>query len=78
MSYFLIVYDRKSGTVKRLQEFPEDEGRAALTERFRIESQNTNGNDLEVVVLGADSLETIQKTHSRYFKTAAELAGSAS
>lgn len=38
--------------------------RAALAERFVVERGRPG---LEVVVLGADSLESVRKTHRRYF-----------
>ncbi len=77
MTYFLIVYERKSGTLEKLKEYPEDQGELALRERFRIEAGDDNGKDLEVVVLGGESLETIKTTHARYFKTAQATAASA-
>jgi hypothetical protein len=46
-----------------------DDYDAALAAYESIEKQNLGRNDLDIVLLGADSLETIEKTHSSYFMT---------
>ncbi|HEX7165793.1 MAG TPA: hypothetical protein VF230_02315 [Acidimicrobiales bacterium] len=63
MRYFLLVYDRSKGVLLSEEEF-ESEDRA-LDERFEVEKRIPD--DVEVVVLGAESREALQKTHSRYF-----------
>lgn len=68
MSYFLIVYRRSDGKLLVLKEFPADQADIAQQQRFALERQEMNNNDVEVIVLGASSLESLQKTHSRYFK----------
>lgn len=74
MRSFLIVYDRSSGDLVKLQEYaPEDRARA-LADRFAIEAQERHNPSVEVVVLSASSREALERTHSRYFHTPAELA----
>ncbi len=75
MNYFLIVYERSTGVLQELQEFGADE-QAALSERFRREFSTRNRAGIEIVVLGAESRQDLQRTHSRYFKTPRELAAS--
>ncbi|MDN5668719.1 MAG: hypothetical protein L0G87_10015 [Renibacterium salmoninarum] len=68
MSGFVIRYN-KTTSERILQEFRGPNGhRAALQERMRIEREDGLGPEWEVVSLNADSLETIESTHSRYFR----------
>ncbi len=46
-----------------------DDYAAALAAYENIEKEHLGHNDLDIVLLGADSLETIKKTHSSYFET---------
>ena len=72
---WLIVYKRSDGKLLRCDEFAD--GRAALAERFQAEREHAGDPDLEIVVLGADSLEALKVTHGRYFLSAPELAARA-
>lgn len=72
MSHWLIVYRRSAGTLERCDEYVD--GRQALADRFTLEREHRGDPDVEVVVLGADSLETLKVTHGRYFCTLGELA----
>lgn len=74
MSYFLIVYDRASGKQLTLKQFASRE--EATRERFEREMSERGDAGVEVVVLGASSIESLKKTHSRYFKSLGELAAS--
>ena len=74
MKYFLIKYDRHEGELKELREFGPSERQAALKERFALERANRLNADIEVVLLGAQSIDALYRTHSRYFKTPDELA----
>lgn len=66
MTAFLITYHRRTGEVS-VTEFPGPEGgHRAMRERFRLEAERVDP-DVEIVSLNSDSLETIKKTHSRYF-----------
>jgi hypothetical protein len=53
-----------------LQSYEASELERASNERFEREVANSH---LEVVLLGADSIETLKKTHSRYFRSASDL-----
>lgn len=76
MKYFLVVYNRRTGTLNQLVEFAADERAAAFQARFHLEAMARDEPDLEVIVLGASSRETLQKTHRRYFETVEELVAS--
>ena len=74
MRYFLVVYNRRLGTLELLQAY--DSHTAALDERFRIERAADESGDIEVVVLGAADEEALRRTHNRYFvKSIGELVG---
>lgn len=65
INHFLVVYD-VARSVAKVEEFGTDyDGAlAAYAEReaeFRLDPA------VEVVLLGADSLDTVKKTHSSYF-----------
>jgi hypothetical protein len=66
LSHFLIVYDLREGRRVLLEEFASaraaTDAYAALEEEYRDRSA-----DFEVVLVGADSLDTLRVTHSRYF-----------
>jgi hypothetical protein len=64
--HFLVVYDVQAAKAT-VEEF--DDYDAALSAYGSIEKKNFGRNDLDIVLLGADSLETIEKTHSSYFMT---------
>lgn len=69
MKYFLITYDRSAGKILSLEEFDEVDRSKALSKRFSLERGVRDGANVEVVVLGAASLEHLRRTHSRYFMT---------
>jgi hypothetical protein len=62
--HFLVIFDpaRREATV---QEFGTDYDTAQIA--YQDAEQSARGTDLDVVLLGADSLETIKQTHSSYF-----------
>ncbi len=77
MKYFLIVYDQRTATLNSLQEFGEGERDAASAERFRLETVHREQPNLEIVVLGSESRQSLMQTHGRYFKSVGELASEA-
>jgi hypothetical protein len=71
MKYFLLEFDKASHEIVRLREY--DNSSEAVHIRFELELENP-GDDREIVVLGATSLEALENTHSRYFKDGQQLA----
>ena len=73
MKYFLLVYDRSRGELaEQPLEFSDHD--ATLRARFDIELTRRAG-DIEVVVLGGEDLESLSKTHPRYFRRSGEPVG---
>ncbi len=65
IKHFLLTYDTGSGKV-RVQSFGTDYD-AAQAAYAKAEQANGFDAGLDIVLLSADSLETIKKTHSSYF-----------
>jgi hypothetical protein len=65
VNHWLIVYERDRGALLRCDEYSDSH--EALRERFKIERSHPGDTNLEVVVIGG-TLDTIKRTHSRYFR----------
>jgi hypothetical protein len=63
--HYLIVYDIPTSKGK-VRDFGTDYD-AAIAAYFEIEGEMRDRADLDIVLLGADSLETLKRTHSSYF-----------
>jgi hypothetical protein len=72
MTSFLMQYDRRSGDLEVTEFVGESAREEALAARVQAESTRAS-EDVEVVVLSADSLDELKRTHGRYFKSASEL-----
>jgi len=77
MKYFVVEYERPTGTLLLCQEFPETDYASAAKLRFERDLANIDHPEVETVLLGSDSLETLKHTHGRYFYSVSELAGQA-
>lgn len=66
IKHFLVVYDVKAGRADVREFADHDEALASYDE---LEKRFLESDDFDIVLLGADSLETIQRTHSSYFET---------
>ena len=73
MKYFLVVYRRSTAYLLDCQDLGEDP-KGATAKRLERELRERADPDVEVVVLSAPSKEALVETHSRYFKTASQLA----
>jgi hypothetical protein len=62
---FLLVYDRRTGDVK-VRDLGDD-AVSALREYERLENEFRPLSSIEVVLIGSDSIETVQRTHPHYF-----------
>jgi hypothetical protein len=69
MRHFLIVYQRAKGRILELEEYGPGEQEVALSEAFQRELEHIGDSDVEVVVLGSASRQTLERTHSRYFRS---------
>lgn len=66
MPGFVIVYNRRTGASEVTAYNAPTGHRDALRRRLELEEQRTDA-DVEVVSLVSDSIDTIRRTHSRYF-----------
>ena len=65
MVHFLLVFDHSQGRLVRCEKFSE--GKKAAAAYGTAETEFQSNDDLEIVLVGADSIETIYKTHGHYF-----------
>jgi hypothetical protein len=65
IKHFLVSYDLATGKTK-VESFGTDYD-AAQAAYAEAEQANGFDTDLDIVLLSADSLETIKRTHSSYF-----------
>jgi hypothetical protein len=63
--HFLLVYDLNKQHLISTAEYTNADEAAA--EYARLEEKHRGDKDLEIVLVGADSLETIKMTHGQYF-----------
>ncbi len=70
IKHFLVTLDPAEGTTE-IQEFGTDYD-AAISAYGKAERADWGGR-LDIVLISSDSLATIEKTHSSYFKSASEL-----
>jgi hypothetical protein len=68
-NYFLVAYDVSTGGLQ-VEEY--DSASATAAEYSVRERQYRDRPEIEVVLVGADSLETVKKTHSHYFSVPTE------
>lgn len=64
--HFLLVFDHRGGHLKDEPAVFED-AREATEAYERTEREFADDNMIEVVLIGSDSLETVQRTHANYF-----------
>ena len=71
---YLIQYDRSTGNLVRLQEFPSARKKTAEEARLCVELELLGTRiSQEVVLLEATSEEELRKTHRRYFERLEQL-----
>lgn len=63
--HFLLVYDRPAE--KLIFEQPYSDPVEALHEYEAMEEKHRHDRHLEIVLVGADSIETVMLTHANYF-----------
>lgn len=66
IQHFLIVYDIANGHAET-EPFGSDYD-AAVAAYNASEHKHRDDDDVEVVLLGSDSFETLERTHSSYFE----------
>jgi hypothetical protein len=66
IQHFLVIYDISEGHA-RVERFGTDY-EAAVKAYDDAEREHRDDDDIEVVLLGSDSIETLGRTHSSYFE----------
>lgn len=68
IQHFLLVYDRHLDRLVEQREFGGDAESALLAYREAERRAARNGEDqLDIVLVGSDSIETVMATHGNYF-----------
>lgn len=65
LQHFLLVYDLSAQRLIKQEKF--DDGDLAAIAYAALEREYEGRDDLEIVLVGADSIETIKQTHAHYF-----------
>lgn len=68
IQHFLVIYDIPNG-MAQVEPFGKDYD-GALAAYAHAEEQHRSNPNVEVVLLGSDSIETLERTHSSYFELA--------
>ena len=68
--HFLLVYDHQQQRLVDQRRFAN--GPAAASAYAELEAAHRDSPNLEIVLVGADSIETIMKTHGHYFRPVPE------
>jgi hypothetical protein len=70
LQHFLILYSLRNAQLVQMEEFGSDVDRAtaAYADLEREYRDRPDHDDYEIVLVGADSLDTVRITHSRYFR----------
>jgi hypothetical protein len=74
--HFLLVYDRKQQ--KLLFEQPYTDSAVALRAYEEMEEKHRDDRHMEIVLVGADSIETVMLTHGNYFDAEPDTESTAS
>ena len=62
---FLLVFDRTSGELVSINQYDNQD--LATSELSLEERKNADSENIEVVLIGSDSIETLKRTHGHYF-----------
>jgi hypothetical protein len=65
--HFLLIYNHLDRKLVSQSEFDSDNSEAATTAYQNAEREYQDVSDVEIVLVGADSIETIVRTHGHYF-----------
>lgn len=74
MQHFLLIYDHRAEQLQSQRVFTDKECEAATTAYQAAEKAHREDNNMEIVLIGADSLATVQRTHGHYFQHEDRLA----
>ena len=63
--HFLLVFNRASGELVSIDRFEEQD--LAISALSLLERSHEDDDQIEVVQISADSIDTLKKTHGHYF-----------
>jgi hypothetical protein len=63
--HFLLIYNIDLGHLVEYKEFTD--ASLAVAEYSKLEREYAGQGNFEIVLVGADSIETIKRTHGQYF-----------
>ena len=66
IQHFLLVFDHARGRLVQEEHFHED-GPAALAAYAAKEQEHSGDRNIEIVLIGSDSIETVRLTHAKYY-----------
>lgn len=66
INHFLLVFDHCAGRLIEQVDFGLD-GPRAVREYSAKEGEYDGNKDVEIVLVGSDSIETVRMTHANYF-----------
>jgi hypothetical protein len=66
IQHFLLAFDNDAGHLLGLQEFGDD-GDGAVSAYAALERELAGQRNIEIVLIGSDSLDTVKLTHANYF-----------
>lgn len=64
--HFLVIFDHSADVLIDVKHFGRDSD-AALAAYAATEREYQDRRNVEIVLIGSDSFETVQKTHANYF-----------
>lgn len=67
IQHFLLVFDHGVDRLIHTEDYGEDAD-AAMAAYASTEAEYRDRKDVEVVLIGSDSLETVKRTHANYFE----------
>lgn len=71
IQHFILVFDRHAGRLLSKLEFGA-EAKAAVKRYEALEEQYRESPHMDIVLVGSDSIETVQITHANYFDGSAK------
>ena len=74
IQYFLLIYDRHRDELMSHESFGADVD-AATTAYRAAEIEYHDRPEMDIVLVGSDSLETVKVTHSTYFRAGPRRSG---
>jgi hypothetical protein len=66
IQHFLLVFDHVKGQLIQEEHFQED-GPAALEAYAAKEQEHSGDRNIEIVLVGSDSIDTVRLTHANYY-----------